>query len=219
MSSAYRIHVALEDVDLKFNTARDEQGVDVEVAQGNVWTLIRSRDRAVRRAAWEAYADGYLSVKNTMAATLVGAVKTDVFYARARRYDSALEAALGANNIPVQVFHNLIDTFRAACRSGIATGTCAGARSASRRCSLRHLRAAGAHPAGHSLCAGLRDDLRGHGAAGRGVRDRRCGAGCWSSAGSTSTRTRASAAAPSRSGVPGTHPFMMHELQRRHLQP
>jgi oligoendopeptidase F len=111
-SSAYRIHVALEDVDLTFRTAQDEQGADVEIAQGNVWTLIRSRDRAVRRAAWEAYADGYLSVKNTMAATLVGAVKTDVFYARARRYDSALEAALGADNIPVLVFHNLIDRFK-----------------------------------------------------------------------------------------------------------
>jgi oligoendopeptidase F len=112
MSSPARIHVALEDVDLTFKTVRDEQGADVEIAQGNVWTLIRSRDRAVRRAAWEAYADGYLSVKNAMAATLVGAVKRDVFYARARRYDSALEAALGADNIPVEVFRNLIETFK-----------------------------------------------------------------------------------------------------------
>ena len=106
------IHGALEDADLKFTTIKDEQGADVEIQQGTVWPLIRSQDRDVRKAAWEAYADGYISVKNTMAATLAGAVKKDVFYARARNYDSALEAALGGINIPVGVYRSLLDTFR-----------------------------------------------------------------------------------------------------------
>ncbi|HMA32941.1 MAG TPA: oligoendopeptidase F [Chloroflexia bacterium] len=112
MYSPARIHFTLEDADLKFATIPDEDGTAVEIAQSTVWPLIRSRTRAVRQAAWEAYADGYLSVKNAMAATLVGAIKRDVFYARARHYPTALDAALGADNIPAQVFHNLLDTYR-----------------------------------------------------------------------------------------------------------
>ncbi|HUS16269.1 MAG TPA: oligoendopeptidase F [Chloroflexia bacterium] len=111
-ASPYRIHMALEDADLKFGTIRDENQAEVEIQQGNVWPLIRSNDAAVRQAAWETYADGYLSVKNTMAATLVGGMKRDVFYARARNYPTSLEAALDADHIPAVVFHNLIETFQ-----------------------------------------------------------------------------------------------------------
>ncbi len=106
-----RIHTALEDADLTFAPIQDAAGDEIAITQGSVWPLIRSQDRAERRAAWESYADGYLSVKNTMAGTLSGAVKRDVFYARARRYPSALEAALAPRNLPVAVFENLLSTF------------------------------------------------------------------------------------------------------------
>ncbi len=105
------IRTALEDADLKFATIKDEEGNDVEIQQGNVWSHIRSQDRAVRKAAWEAYADGYIGMKNTFAASLAGGVKRDVFYARARKYESSLEAALAENNIPVEVYNSLLDTF------------------------------------------------------------------------------------------------------------
>lgn len=110
--SPYRIHMALEDADLKFGTVKDESGEPVELVQGNVQPLIRSGQREVRKAAWEGYADGYIGVKNTMAATLAGQVKRDVFYARARNYPSALDAALAGGNIPREVYFNLLDTFR-----------------------------------------------------------------------------------------------------------
>lgn len=110
--SAYRIHTALEDADMKFSTVPDESGESIELVQGNVQTLIRSQQREVRKAAWEAYADGYIGVKNTMAATLAGQVKRDVFYARARNYPSALDAALSGGNIPREVYFNLLETFR-----------------------------------------------------------------------------------------------------------
>src|SRR5918998_1324625 len=54
--------------------------------------------------------DAYLAFRNTFAATLAGAVKRDVFYARARGYNSSLEAALAGDNIPTDVFYNLLDT-------------------------------------------------------------------------------------------------------------
>ncbi len=45
-----------------------------------------------------------------LATTLAGGVEGDVFYARARRYGSALEAALAPEAIPPEVFHNLLST-------------------------------------------------------------------------------------------------------------
>lgn len=99
--------------DLKFRQITNENSEQVEVAQGNINTLVRSPRREVRRAAWEAYADGYLGVKNTLASSYSGAVKRDVFHANVHNYPSSLESALGANYIPTSVFHNLIAIFRA----------------------------------------------------------------------------------------------------------
>jgi oligoendopeptidase F len=66
----------------------------------------------VRRTAWESYADAHLAFKNTMANSLAAGIKQDVLRARVRRYDSSIEAALFPNNIPLAVFHNLIDVFK-----------------------------------------------------------------------------------------------------------
>ena len=109
--SAESIQSILCDADLRFAPA--QVGSDtVDVAQGNISALLASPDRDTRRSAWESYADAHLALKNTMASCLATGVKQHVFTARARRYDSALEAALSSNYIPLEVFHNLIDTFR-----------------------------------------------------------------------------------------------------------
>ena len=110
-STPYRAWQALSNADLRFATVADEQGGPVTVAQANIVELQQSADRTVRQAAWEAYADGYLGVKNTMAATLAGTTKRNVVYARARNYPSALAAVLAPNAIPLEVFHNLLATY------------------------------------------------------------------------------------------------------------
>lgn len=107
-----QIHGTLSDADLRFEPARDSLGETLEIGQGAISALLHSPDRETRRTAWENYADAYLQHKNTIANCLSAGVKQNVFLARARRYDSALEAALKPNHIPVEVFHNLIATFR-----------------------------------------------------------------------------------------------------------
>jgi oligoendopeptidase F len=111
-NSAAEIHAVLADADLRFAPAHASTGDSIELAQGNINPLLASADRETRRTAWEGYADAHLDMKNTIATCLATGVKQNVFTARARRYPSALEAATGANNIPVGVFHNLIETFR-----------------------------------------------------------------------------------------------------------
>jgi oligoendopeptidase F len=111
-STAASIHSVLADTDLTFEPAVTSGGEQIEIAQGNIGALLTDSDRSVRRTAFEHYADSYLTYRNTMAQALAAGTKQHVFMARARRYDSALEASLSPNHIPTEVFHNLIDVFR-----------------------------------------------------------------------------------------------------------
>ncbi len=104
------VRTALAEADLKLGTIEDERGATVDLGQGNLEAYIHSADRRVRQAAWEASADAYLSMKNTFAANYAGAVKSAVLLARVHTYGSALEASLSPNAIPLEVFHNLLDT-------------------------------------------------------------------------------------------------------------
>ncbi|MBN1565663.1 MAG: oligoendopeptidase F, partial [Anaerolineae bacterium] len=102
----------LANADLKFAPATTAEGEQLSVEQGNVMGHMLSPDRARRRTAHHSYRDGYLALRNTFASNLTAAIKRDWFYARARKHESSLEAALYPYNIPTDVFHNLVHTFR-----------------------------------------------------------------------------------------------------------
>jgi oligoendopeptidase F len=112
LSGAVTTYSALADADLSFEPARTEDGEEREIGQSSISDLMTDPDREVRRTAWENYADGYLSFQNTIAGLQTTGFKRDVFRARARRYDSSLEASLFPNNVPTDVFHNLIEVFK-----------------------------------------------------------------------------------------------------------
>jgi oligoendopeptidase F len=107
------VYSALVDSDVIFAPALSEDGEPVDVSQGSIEALLASADRTLRRTAWESYADGYLGVRNTLAANLAGTVKQAVFQARVRRHESPLAVALSRSNVPAAVFDNLIATFEA----------------------------------------------------------------------------------------------------------
>ena len=68
-----------------------------------------SSNRADRQLVFEAYWENYSKFKATFGEMLYGNVKSDMFYAKARHYESSLEAALYPNNIPVEVYHSLVE--------------------------------------------------------------------------------------------------------------
>jgi oligoendopeptidase F len=106
-----RVYEMFSTADLKLPAVRDAEGNDVQLTQGNfVAHFLESRDRTVRSAAFDAMFSTYQAYRNTLAATLSAQVKRNIFFARARHYESALEAALEPNNIPVSVYDNLIAT-------------------------------------------------------------------------------------------------------------
>ena len=103
---------ALADADFTFNPAIGSDGKKIPFTQGTLRRIYSGSDREARRTAWENYADQYLAYKNTLASNLANSIRQYVFTMRARNHDSSLEMALFEHNIPTEVFHNLIETFR-----------------------------------------------------------------------------------------------------------
>ncbi len=112
LSGPFSIYTMLNNADLTFQPASTSDGSSLEVGQSSIASLVTHADREVRRTAWENYADGYLAYQNTYAATLTTAIKVDVLNTRTRGYASSLHSSLESNDIPVDVFHNLIAEFR-----------------------------------------------------------------------------------------------------------
>lgn len=104
------IFSVLNNVEIRFPTIKDEQGREVELSHGRYITLMESQDRRVRRDAFYAMYDTYHKFRHTLAASLNAGVKKEIFFARVRRFSSALEAALYPDHVPVDVYHTLIDT-------------------------------------------------------------------------------------------------------------
>ena len=96
------------DADLRFPDAEDKDGQKHQVTHGSYIPLVQSADRVLRKSAFESMYHTYDKFKNTCASTLNAQVKAVQFYSKARRYGSSLEAALSANEVPVEVYRNLI---------------------------------------------------------------------------------------------------------------
>lgn len=110
-ASARSVHPTLANMDLRFGAVNTPEG-EVEVTQGNVGSLTSHPERAVRQAAWEAYADAHLELKHAQAAAYQTGVRQSVFLAEARGYPDAVTAALSPDRIPVEVVSTLLDTYR-----------------------------------------------------------------------------------------------------------
>lgn len=104
------IFTMYNNADIKFPYIRDEKGEEIEVTKGRYTTLMESRDRRVRKDAFEAMYSTYSKMKNTLGASLTGNVKKNRFYSIVRKYPSALAASLDNDNVPVEVYDNLIET-------------------------------------------------------------------------------------------------------------
>jgi oligoendopeptidase F len=105
---------ALDNADLDFGVVRDEEGREIALTKARYQLLMESKNREVRRAAFEGLMREYAAHRHTLAALYGASVRKDIFYARARAFSSAREAALFADNIPPAVYDQLLVTVREA---------------------------------------------------------------------------------------------------------
>ncbi|SET15676.1 oligopeptidase F. Metallo peptidase. MEROPS family M03B [Oceanobacillus limi] len=109
MSTASKTFSMLNNADLTFPSVKNEDGEEVDLTHGRYIGFLESKDRSVREEAFKAMYSKYGEFKNTFASTLSGVVKTHNFNAKVRNYDSARQSALDNNNIPEQVYDNLVE--------------------------------------------------------------------------------------------------------------
>ena len=102
------IYNLLGDADLPFPDAVDKDGNRHALSQGTFIPMEQSADRELRRSAFENFYSAYGQFCNTFASTLEAQMKQLQFFSDARKYSSPLQAALSANEIPVEIYHNLI---------------------------------------------------------------------------------------------------------------
>ncbi len=102
----------LTNADFKYSSAINSAGQTIEVTEGVLWKILSTEDRAARQSAWESYMDRHLEFKNTLSSNLANSIKQNIFQMKARRHESSLAASLYQDSVPVEVFHNLIETFK-----------------------------------------------------------------------------------------------------------
>lgn len=108
-SAVDKVYSLLEGADFENPTVKNEKGELVKISHGRFVPMLESRDVRVRRDAFKAYYARYEQYKNTYASLYEGKAKSNFFYAKARKYGSSMEAAVNANNVPKEVYYNLIE--------------------------------------------------------------------------------------------------------------
>jgi oligoendopeptidase F len=102
----------LTNTDLTFADAHDSKGGTFNVTQSSLRIALGHPDRELRRTAWQNYMDSHLAFKNTLANMYSASVKSSTMMMRVRGYESVLQMQLFPHNLPLSVFHNLIDTYK-----------------------------------------------------------------------------------------------------------
>ncbi|NQU27432.1 MAG: hypothetical protein HQ528_04015 [Candidatus Marinimicrobia bacterium] len=103
-----KIHEAITVADMVFPMVEDEDGNEIRLTRGRYSLMLLSQNPDVRRRAFLARTEAFDKVKNTNAATFDANLKKDRFLARVRKYNSTLEMALETDNVPIEVFDNLL---------------------------------------------------------------------------------------------------------------
>ncbi|MDO4550520.1 MAG: oligoendopeptidase F [Planctomycetia bacterium] len=102
----------LTDSDMRFGEISDHEGSRIELSQASFSALLHGPNREVRKQAFTQFYEVFGAHRHTLAAMYAGSVHKDVYYARARNFNTAREAVLFSERIPVEVYDNLIVTVR-----------------------------------------------------------------------------------------------------------
>ena len=108
LSNPEETYEALTDSDFEYDYITDEKGNKVKFNESNYSLFIKSKDRSVRKRAFEMLHNKYKKYIRTITSTYKGEVENNVVLAKIRNYDSAISASLYSDNVPVDIYNNLI---------------------------------------------------------------------------------------------------------------
>ncbi len=102
----------LDSGDIKFDKITVD-GEEVQLGHGTYSMLLQHKDQNVRKLAFETYYKSYIEKINTLAGLYEGSVKSDWFFAQAKKFNSTMEQALFAEHVDKTVYDNLIKCMHA----------------------------------------------------------------------------------------------------------
>ena len=108
--TSYNVFSMFTNADMKFPLVKDETGKENQLSHGRFYAAMYSADRDYRERSFRSYFKPFVDYSNTLSVLFSASLKSNIFEAKARKYNSAREAALDRNNIPVSVYDNLVKT-------------------------------------------------------------------------------------------------------------
>ena len=108
LSNPEETYEALTDSDFEYDYITDEKGNKVKFNESNYSLFIKSKDRSVRKKAFEMLHNKYKKYIRTITSTYKGEVENNVVLAKIRNYDSAISASLYSDNVSIDIYDNLI---------------------------------------------------------------------------------------------------------------
>ena len=109
-SAPQKTYGMMNNADITFGEVTADSGEKVELTRGMYAKLIEDQNRDKRKEAYKAYYKPYVGLKNTIASTLAAAIRNNVNLSKVRHYPSALEKALFGDEVPQEVYDNLISS-------------------------------------------------------------------------------------------------------------
>ncbi len=110
LQTSYNTFSMLKATEIDYGEVEGEKGEKEELSEATFYAAMYSNDRAYRERVYRQFYKPYMNLKNTFAALFTGNLNGDVFKAKSKNYSSSLEAALKPNNIPLEVYSNLVDS-------------------------------------------------------------------------------------------------------------
>lgn len=101
-------YMIFNNADLTFPSV-EKDGEEIKITNANFVTLQEDPDRDFRRKVYEKYYKTYRQYSNTLASTLDGEFTAHNVEAKLRGYKSAREMSLFANNLPEEIYDNLLE--------------------------------------------------------------------------------------------------------------
>lgn len=104
------IYDNLTNSDMKFGFIKDEDGNMVELTNSNFTTFLKSKDRKIREKAFKEFYGTYGKYTTTISGIYNSHLETSSIISNLRNYDSVLASDLFSDNLPIDVYSNLVDT-------------------------------------------------------------------------------------------------------------
>lgn len=108
LQTSYNTFSLLKATEIDYGKTTNEKDEEEEISEAIFYGAMYSNDRDYRERVYRQFYKPYINLKNTFASLFTGKLNADVFKAKAKNYSSSLEAALKPNNIPLEVYHNLV---------------------------------------------------------------------------------------------------------------